>query len=215
MALQDKLDVLHREIIAEVPEMAAKFDADTEDLIRKGIGSNSLKVNDTAPDFELPDQHYRTVRSVDLREKGPLVVAFYRGNWCPYCNLELNALQQYRPRITELGASLVAISPQLPDVSAATAETHGLSFPVLSDVGNVLARKFGLVFVLSEHLRPLYAEFGIDIPKSNGDDTFELPIAGTFVIDRSGKIIAAFADIDYKKRMEPSQIVEVLTELQK
>lgn len=146
----------------------------------------------------------------DLRSRGPLVISFYRGSWCPYCNLEMQALQQHLPRFNESGASLVAISPQVPDESLSLAEKHALSFPVLSDVGALVARDYGLVFTVSERLRPLYAGFGIDLPKSNGVDSFELPVPGTFVVDRNALIRAAFVDPDYKKRMEPEEILAVL-----
>jgi peroxiredoxin len=115
--------------------------------------------------------------------------------------------------MTALGASLVAISPQLPDESLTMAEKNDLSFPTLSDAGNVVARSFGLVFALSEHLRPIYTRLGADLPKVNGTDTFELPVPGTFVVDSGGVIRAAHVNADYKQRMEPARILEVLGEL--
>jgi peroxiredoxin len=115
--------------------------------------------------------------------------------------------------MTALGTSLVAISPQIPDESLSMAEKHELSFPTLSDVGNVVARRFGLVFQVSEHLRPIYTELGADLPKFNGTDTFELPVPATFVIDSGGIIRAAHVTADYKQRMEPAHILEVLDKL--
>ena len=115
--------------------------------------------------------------------------------------------------MTALGASLVAISPQIPDESLSIAEKHELSFPTLSDVGNVVARQFGLVFKLSEHLRPIYTELGADLPRFNGTDAFELPVPGTFVIDSGGTIRAAHVTADYKQRMEPGLILEELSRL--
>ena len=115
--------------------------------------------------------------------------------------------------MTALGASMVAISPQVPDESLTTAQKNELSFPALSDVGNVVARRFGLVFTLSEHLRPIYTKLGANLPKFNGSDTFELPVPGTFVVDRSRVIRAAHVNADYKQRMEPERILEVLGEL--
>lgn len=118
------------------------------------------------------------------------------------------------PQITAQGASLVAISPQIPDESLTTTEKNDLAFPALSDVGNVVARQFGLVFHLSEHLRPIYTNLGADLPKFNGTDTFELPVPGTFVVDRSGTIREAFVNADYKQRMEPARILDALGELE-
>jgi peroxiredoxin len=117
------------------------------------------------------------------------------------------------PEIESLGASLVAISPQLPEKSLSTAEENKLVFEVLSDVGNKVAREFGLVFTLSENLRPIYKSFGVDIPVANGDDSFELPIAATYVIDVDGTITHSFVDTDYTKRLEPAEVVEALKKL--
>ena len=213
MSLQQNLITVHKNIQRNIPTYSDLFDADTEVLVGEGVGMDGPKVGDIAPDFELPDALGRNVRSQDLRANGPLVINFYRGNWCPYCNLELRTLQLHLPQITTLGASLVAISPQIPDQSLTTAEKNELAFPVLSDVGNVVARRFGLVFALAEHLRPIYTELGIDLPKFNGTNTFELPVPGTFIIDRNAVIQAVHVNADYKKRMEPARILEVLMDL--
>lgn len=213
MPLQDELDAVHRDVLAGAPVEAAEFDADTRELVRRGVGKDAPRVGDTAPEFDLPDQRGRAVRLGQLQTQGPLVISFYRGGWCPYCSLELRALQRHLPQMSGLGASLVAISPQIPDESLSTAGKHELSFPVLSDEGNRVARLYGLVFNVSEHLRPLYAAFGIDLPKVNGRDSFELPVPATFVIDRIGVIRAACVEADYKKRMEPTEILNVLAEL--
>ncbi len=117
------------------------------------------------------------------------------------------------PNITAAGASLVAMTPELPDHSLSTVEKHQLTFEVLSDLGNEVARQFGLVFQLPEDLRAVYEGFGIDLPKTQGNDRFELPIPGTFVIDRHGTVVTAFVDLDYTKRLEPSVIVEALRAL--
>ncbi len=119
-------------------------------------------------------------------------------------------MQLVLPEIESLGAQLVTVSPNLPDKSLSTIEKNDLAFEVLSDVGNHVARNFGLVFTLSEELRPIYASFGIDIPAFNGDDTFELPIPATYVIDTDGTITYAFVDADYTKRLEPAKIVEII-----
>ena len=119
-------------------------------------------------------------------------------------------MQLTLPEIKALGAQLVTVAPELPDKSLSTAEKHALAFEVLSDVGNKVARDFGLVFSLAEELRPIYASFGIDIPAYNGDDTFELPMPATYVIDTNGTILHAFVDADYTSRLEPAEIVEIL-----
>ena len=140
-------------------------------------------------------------------------MSFYRGGWCPYCNIELRGLQSELASFREHGANLVAVSPQTPDNSLSTTEQNELEFPVLSDVGNTVAKKFGLVFTLPESLRPIYEDFGIDISKSNGDESFEIPVPATFVINRDGHISYAFINADYRKRAEPSDVLAAVKDL--
>ncbi len=185
----------------------------TQDLIDTGIANQSLKTGDKMPPVNLPNATGQIVNVNQLLESGPVVISFYRGSWCPYCNLELKALQAKLPEIQALRASLVTISPETPDHSLSTTEKNALEFEVLSDVGNQVARAFGLVFTLSESIRPLYAQFGIDLPAYNGDDTFELPIPGTYVIAPDGTIVLAFADPDYTQRLEPTEIITALEQL--
>ena len=192
------------------PEVISMMGKATEDLIKSGIVNQSLKVGDTPPSFALPNAVDKSVAIRDLLSKGPVVISFYRGQWCPYCNLELRALQQALPEIQALGASLAAISPQTPDNSLSTIEKNELTFEVLSDVGNQVARQFGLVFNLPEALRPIYKSFGIDIPAHNGDQTFELPIPATYVINSDGAIAHAFVEPDYTKRLDPEDILAAL-----
>ena len=143
-----------------------------------------------------------------------MVLNFYRGGWCPFCNLELQTLQARLPEIKALGATLVGISPETPDNSLTAIEKHQLEFEVLSDVGNKTARKFGLLFTVYEEMRPLYLKWGLDVPASNGDDSWELPVPATYVIDRNAVVHAAHVDKDYTKRMEPDEVIAALQELQ-
>jgi len=161
----------------------------------------------------LPNVKGESVKLHSLLEKGPVVLNFYRGRWCPYCNLELNAYKNRLQDIEGLGASLVAISPQTPDNSLSTAEKNDLKFEVLSDVGNNAASKFGLVFKLDSSLHEIYTNFGLALPKFNGDDSWEIPMAGTYVIDKDGTVQYAFADADYRKRAEPDEVIAKLEEL--
>src|SRR6266404_8192805 len=164
--------------------------ADME-LAASGISQHALKAGDRVPDFRLPDARGDYVRLCDLLAKGPVVLSFYRGGWCPYCNLELRALQKVLPQITALGAQLVAISSQTPDESLSTAEKNELAFPVLSDVGSATAKAFGIAFDLAEELRPIYARFGHALPDKNGDESRVLPIPATYVIDRLSQSLRA------------------------
>lgn len=184
-----------------------------EDLRNSKIIETAVSKGAQIPHFKLPDGRGKMVSSQKLLKKGPLVITFYRGGWCPYCNLQLHDLQKYLPNIQALGAELVAISPETPDNSMTTAEKNKLEFYVLSDAGNKVAHQFGLSYKLPPDLIELYQEFGIDLTKSNGTTDGELPIAATYVVNKEGEIIYSFLDIDYKKRAETTEIIEVLESL--
>jgi peroxiredoxin len=165
--------------------------------------STAPALGDQAPGFELPNARGEQVSLASLQRRGPVVVAFYRGGWCPYCNLQLRAYQAVLPEIERLGGRLVAISPQLPDHSLATAERNELGFEVLSDVGNVVAQSYGLVFqVVEGSMRELQR-----LDDFNGDDDRRLPVPGTFVIDARGRVEYAFVDPEYRHRAEPCEVV--------
>jgi len=213
MSLQEQLKAKYEEIKKNAPNEVAIFDADTESFISSGDAPQGLQVGDQLASFELPNQLGQTISLDELQGDSNIVISFYRGGWCPYCNIELCVLQQALPEFKSHGARLIAISPQLPDESMSTAEKNELSFPVLSDAGNKVAKEFGLVFTLSEQLRPLYESFNIDLPATNGDKSFELPIPATFIIDSDGVVKGAFVNADYKQRMNLSDIINVLKEI--
>jgi peroxiredoxin len=185
-----------------------------EKLAASQTAENALAVGDTVPDFSLPNITGDPVSLHDMLDKGPVVLNFYRGGWCPFCNLELQALQARLPEIKALGATLVGISPETPDNSLTAIEKHQLEFEVLSDIGNKTARTFGLLFTVYEEMRPLYLKWGLDVPASNGDDSWELPVPATYVIGSNGVIHAAHVDKDYTRRMEPDAVITALQELQ-
>lgn len=178
--------------------------------LRDGLAKSTLKTGDRAPATVLGNARGDTVDVGALLKNGPVIVSFYRGGWCPYCNLELRAFQQILPEIKAAGAALVAISPEKPDDTLSTAEKNALSFEVLSDVGQKVGRAFGLVYDFSDELKSAYKEFGIDIPGKNGAEDWALPISATYVIDRDGTIIYAYTDADYRDRAEPADVLEVL-----
>ena len=185
----------------------------TQNVADSGIVDKAPKKSDVLPAFSLPNQNGKTVNLADLLVKGPVVVTFYRGGWCPYCNLELKAYQDQLANIKANNATLVAITPELPDESLSTTEKNALEFEVLSDVNAEYAKSLGLVFSLAEELRPIYLSFGIDVEKHNGEGQFDLPLAATFVVAQDGKIASAFVDADYTKRQEPSDVVAALKAL--
>jgi peroxiredoxin len=183
-------------------------------LINSGAAEQALKEGAQAPDFILPGARGSAVRLSHLLTQGPVVMTFYRGQWCPYCHLALRAYQLALPHMQARGASLVAISPQTPDHSRALAEKLELTFALLSDMGNQVARQFGLVFTLDEAVRDAYKQVYADLPRFNGTDSWDLPMAGTFLVDQSGTVRLAFVHADFTRRLDPSVIIARLNELQ-
>ena len=202
------------EFIASIPEDAQKIVGGAfEKLMQSDAGANAPTSGDDAPDFVLPNVRGGTTQLSDLLKDGPVVLNFYRGGWCPFCNLEFKALSDILPQIQAMGASLVGISPETPDASLSTIEKHNLPFEVLSDVGNKIAGRYGLLMTVYEELRPLYQQWGIDIPAANGDDSFQLPIPATYVIKQDGTVQACYVDKNYTSRMEPQDILAALESL--
>jgi peroxiredoxin len=191
------------------------MDALVAGLGMAGIGRAAPRPGDSAPLFELPDAGGRVVRLVERLERGPVVLAFYRGGWCPYCNLQLRAYQDVLPELQRLQAQLLAVSPQLPDGTAETVSKNDLRFDVLSDVGNVVAREYGLVFSVTEAVKAFYLkEKRVDLVAINGDEAWELPVPATFVLDRNGTVALADVDPDYTRRLEPATVLDALRELE-
>jgi peroxiredoxin len=185
---------------------------DMERVRRAGTIDGALKVGQPAPQFALPDALGREVSLKTLLTKGPVVLSFYRGEWCPFCNLELRSLQQVLPKMEELGATLIAISPEKPDHGFSMAEKNKLTFPVLSDFGNTVARQFGIVFQIGEELKEFSKNvFKNDIAVRNGENSYELPVPATYIVDRAGIIRFAHVDVDYMLgRAEPEAVVAAL-----
>src|SRR5271154_5787723 len=185
---------------------------DMERVRAAGTVNNALKVGQSVPEFTLPDAFGKEVSLKTLLAQGPVVISFYRGEWCPFCNLELLALQEALPKIKELGASLIAISPEKPDHGIVATEKNKLTFPVLSDFGNKVARQFGIVFQLGAQLKEFSKNiFKNDVALRNGEDSYELPVPATYVVDTKGVIRFAHADVDYMTgRAEPEAVVAAL-----
>ena len=214
MSLLEEIAEMRKNSMEQISEENLKImQSATEKLIKSGIVEKCLKEGDRMPAFSLPNAKNEMVSSDTLLREGPLVINFYRGGWCPYCNLELRAFQKVLPEIIDLGAQLVAIAPNLPVQSLSSVEKHSLAFEVLSDIGNKISRQFGLVFTLDAQLQPLYKQFGIEIPAVNGDESYELPIPATYVVDSDGIIKLTFIDADYTKRLDPNEVIKKLRNL--
>jgi peroxiredoxin len=220
MSLQEKLDAFKANFESGGPPYHAPAEVHepmrraTAELIASGITRGVLKVGQKAPAFALQDSNSIPVSSAELLEKGPLVLTFYRGLWCPYCNLDLQALQEALPAIEERGATLVAVSPQTAANSRRAIRDHKLEFAILSDPANALAASFGLRFKLPDYLISLYRDgFKNDLAIANGEASWTLPMPARFVIDQHGTIAYAEANPDYTRRRDPAELLPILDRL--
>jgi peroxiredoxin len=191
------------------PEVSATYAAGIEQVASTGVVERALQPGAVAPDFTLPDATGRLVALGELRRTGPVIVTFYRGGWCPYCNLELRAYQALLPEITAAGVHLVAISPETPDTSLTSVEKAELTFSVLSDAGNAVANAFGIVHDVAPEIRAIYAKNGNDLAARTAQDEqhLTLPLPATFVIDQQGEVRFAFVAADYTRRAEPAEVL--------
>jgi peroxiredoxin len=219
MALQDRLDALKADFesgrfpLKPSREALETMHRGTAELIESAQAQRARKAGDTAPEFTLLDPDGKPVSSRESLAKGPLVVSFYRGVWCPYCNLELQALQAALPEITSRGASLVAISPQTAPNSRKSQRDNKLGFPILSDVKSQVANAFGIRFALQDDLIDLYKSFKNDLPAFNDDPSWVLPIPSRYVIGTDGIIAYSEVNPDYTQRPDPSELLPVLDRL--
>ncbi len=222
MALQDKLDAFRTNLEAGGPPhnvpawIHETMHRATDELIASGAAGRALKAGDRAPAFVLPDPDGNPVSSAQLLEAGPLVVTFYRGVWCPYCNFDLQALQEVLPQLVGEDARLVAVSPQLPVNCRRAQRENKLGFPILSDAGNEVAAAFGLRFRLPDYLIELYRDvFKNDLTQVNGDQSWTLPMPARFVIGMDGIIAYAEVNPDYTRRPDPSDLLPTLEKLKR
>jgi peroxiredoxin len=212
--LQPALDRFKADWEARVgADTAGMIAADIASLRASGILDRAAKTGDAWPEVPLLDAFGHGFDLTTLLAGRPAIITFYRGGWCPYCNLELRAWQARLAEVHALGADLVAISPELPDHSLTTVEKNGLAFTVLSDAGDRLAGALGIRFMLSRMLRPFYDLAGHALPDRNGDGSWTLPMPATFVVERGGRIAAAFVEPDYRKRTDPAQALLALRDM--
>lgn len=211
MNLTDELKKYADQSAAKIPaEILAIMKNAIQELESSNLVNQALKTGDKIPTIELPNATGKIISIQEQIKKGKVIIAFYRGGWCPYCNLELKALQEILPQIKEKGASLIAITPETPDNSLNTIEKNNLEFEVLTDKDNKTASKFNLTYKLPKELLDIYLNFGINLEKSNNNQLGELPIAATYVVDTKGTIIFDYIKEDYKLRASTEAIIASL-----
>ncbi|MDN7613516.1 peroxiredoxin-like family protein [Burkholderia cepacia] len=217
MSLQDKLDAFRANFEAGGPPYNAPshihepMHRATRELTESGAAEKALKVGDRGPTFTLKDAEGTSHSSTDLLARGPLIVTFYRGVWCPYCNFDLQAIQASLPDLESRGAQLVAISPQTAPNSRRSQRENHVTFPILSDPGNEVAAAFGIRFKLPDYLADLYKTvFKNDLAVANGEPSWTLPMPARFVIGQDGVILYAEVNPDYTRRPDPEALLPVL-----
>jgi peroxiredoxin len=213
MSLRDKLRKRWFQTKERAPEVWDAYQRLVRDLKASRLIRSSLRAGDRMPDFALPNIQGRLVSSAELLARGPLVLSFFRGGWCPYCTLELLALQEGLPQIERLGATLVAVTPDTGTALAAAKRDNRLGYELLSDVDLGVGLAFGIIFRVPDAIRALYLRLGIDLGARHGNDAWLLPLPATYIVARDGIIRHAELDPDFKKRMEPAEILRILREL--
>ncbi|TDN39763.1 AhpC/TSA family protein [Hymenobacter sp. UV11] len=213
-AFQQALTATAQHLATALPPTAARsIDGGIARTEAAGIVRHALAAGQSAPNFSLPDAAGQPQTLAALLEQGPVVLTFYRGNWCPYCNVQLRAYQQILPELAQYDATLVAISPQTPDFTSLTASEKELTFPVLSDAGNAVARQYGLAYGVGAEVAETLRSVGIDLAAYNGTTDDELPLTATFLIGTDGVIAWAQVEANFKHRPDPATLLAALAQL--
>ena len=192
------------------PELTAVHRQVVEDLRRSGIVERTLQPGAKAPAFDLPDHNTKRVTSSELLSKSRLILCFIRGRWDPFCCGQLEAMRDYLPRFQQAGATVAFLSPQTVKHSFFMHDQHKPRFPLLSDAGNQLARQFGLVYQVPPNQQEIYRRVFVNLPNTNGDPSWELPIPATYILDHDATILYAYANADYTERSEPEEVLAAL-----
>ncbi|KUJ09641.1 AhpC-TSA-domain-containing protein [Mollisia scopiformis] len=214
MSLATELNAKFAEFHANAPaELKEPVKKSMSDFIASYNLDDAIKVGDKLPEFHLQGASGDMVDSKQLLANGPILVTFYRGNWCPYCNITLRTYQQHLDTFKAKGVTFVAISPELPDQTLTMTEKHELKFPVLTDVGNKFAKKLGILCPQPDEMRPVYSAVNVDLKAHNGDDTYVVPLPAFLLVDQSGVVRNAFIDPNFTHRLEPTTALEWISAL--
>ena len=213
-SLEQELTATARQVAAALPATASQtLDAGIAAVQAAELARHGRRAGQSAPAFTLPDAAGQPVALAELLRSGPVVLVFYRGNWCPYCSVQLRAYNQVLDQFQAHGATLVAVSPQTPDLTRLTAEETELRYPVLSDAGNAVARQYGLAYRVGDSVYNTLYSVGINLADYNGDESGELPLTGTFVIAQDGTIAWAHTEANFKQRPDPALLLDALANL--
>ncbi|MDG4651989.1 peroxiredoxin-like family protein [Chryseobacterium arthrosphaerae] len=209
--LAKQIEQLNQELSSQLPqEVINAFGKSVDDLKTKNMEDRCIRPGEKMPEFILPNATGKMIDSNDILKKGKMILAFYRGSWCPYCNLELKFLQDNLSRIKDKNAVLIAVSPQTPDHSLSMAEKNKLGFEVLSDQNNDFAKKLGIVFQLQDFVLPYYRNLGINLSEFNNNDENLLPVPAVFVVDQDRRIIFKYLDVNYMNRVDVEELIQAL-----
>lgn len=209
--LARQIDQLNKELLSQLSqEIFEVFGQSIEELKTKNIEENSIQIGELMPEFSLINAYGKKISSTDILKKGKIILAFYRGSWCPYCNLELKFLQDNISKIKGKKSVLVAISPQSPDYSLTMVEKNNLEFEMLTDHNNDFAKKLGIVFQLQDFVLPYYQNLGIDLSVFNKNNENTLPVPAVFVVDENGKVVYKFLDVNYMNRINVEELIQAL-----
>lgn len=211
MSLNDELKLLEEKVLSSLDaNIQEKMLIENAKFFSNFLDTKVLQDGIPVPDVFFRDKDLKKINLHDILKEGPVVLSFFRGTWCPYCNLELASLATIHDKIKEKGAQLIAVSPELHKFSENIIKRKNIEYPILSDFGNVAATKFGLVFNLPEEYREIYKQLNIHLNKLNGEDSWTLPVPATFIISKDGVVESRYVNADYTQRMEPEDILSQL-----
>lgn len=209
--LAKQIENLNQELSSQVPqEILEAFGKSIEELMIKGIEDSSIQVGEQMPKFSLPNAFNKIISSEEILKNGKMILVFYRGSWCPYCNLELKFLQDHLSKIKDKGATLIAVSPQNSDHSLSMVEKNNLEFEVLTDADNTFAGKLGIAFQLQDFVLPHYKDLGINLIEFNKNNDNTLPVPAVFIVDKDGVVTYKFLDVNYTNRVDVEELINSL-----